>query len=38
MDGIHLFIAVFVKLIPVMLAVAVPLAIYAVLEYRDGRA
>jgi hypothetical protein len=38
MDGIDVFIGVFVKLIPVMLAVVVPLAIYAVLEHRDGRA
>lgn len=40
MEGIHLyvdvFIGVFVKLIPVMLAVAVPLTIYAFLEHRDG--
>ena len=38
MDGIELFIGVFVKLIPVMLAVAVPLAVYLVLEHRDGGA
>lgn len=35
MNGIELLIAVFVKLTPVILAVAVPLTICLVLEHRD---
>ena len=37
MDGIHLFIGVFVKLLPMILAVVIPLTICFILEYRDEK-